>query len=141
MAFDRFKTLVDGVTETGRELAGSALGKLTETQQELNRMLPVVKALGLSVRNFGVDMAVPPVARLTLVGAVAAVEPDKLQATIDAHKEEKLLVLILEALRSAHYMKDQLGDLGLGGVRADVTVALPPSIRVDFTKSPPPVTD
>lgn len=139
MAFDRFKTLADDVATKGRELAGAALDKVTESQQELNQALPVLKALGLRVRNFKVDMAVPPVVRVALVGAVAAIEAEKLQATIDTHKEKKLLVMVLEALRTAAYMKDQLGDLGLRGVCADVVLALPPSIAVDFIKDPPPV--
>ena len=37
-------------------------------------------------------MALVPVIRLTLVGNVAAIEPDKLEAAIDKHKERKLLV-------------------------------------------------
>jgi hypothetical protein len=139
MAFDRFKAMADEVKTKGQELAGAALGKLTESQQELNRALPVLKALGLSVGNFKVDMAMPPVVRLALVGAVAAIEPEQLKATIDTHKDEKLLVMVLEALRTAAFMKDQLGELGLRGVRADVALALPPSVSVDFMKDPPAV--
>lgn len=47
--------------------------------------------------------------------------------------------MVLEALRTAAFMKDQLGELGLRGIRADVALALPPSISVDFMKDPPPV--
>jgi hypothetical protein len=38
--------------------------------------------------------------------------------------------LILEALKPASNLKDQLGDLGMRGVKVDVKLGLPPKIEV-----------
>ena len=119
------------------DLGNAALDKVTQYQKELNEAIPIFKATGLSVTNFGMDMALPPVARLTLVGAVAAIQPDKLQGVIDTHKEKKVVVMVLEALRTAGLVKNQLGDVGLHGVTAEVVLALSPSVKVNFIKDTP----
>src|SRR5262249_4142997 len=87
--------------------------------------------------NFKVSLALVPVIKLTLVGDVAAIEPDKLKVAIDRYKEKKLLVTVLEALRTAALMKNQLGDLGFRGVAADVVLSVPPAFDVEFLMEVP----
>jgi hypothetical protein len=137
MAFDKLKAMAEEAKSKAGDLGGAVLEKVSQSQHDLNESLPILIGLGLSVRNFRVEMALVPVVRLTLVGSVAAIEPDKVKALIDTHKEKKLLVAVLEALRTASLMKDQLGDLGFRGVCADVALSLPPSINVEFMKDAP----
>jgi hypothetical protein len=137
MVFDRLKDAAQQAKTAATDLGNVALEKITQYQKELNEAIPVFRATGLSVTNFGMDMAVPPVVRLTLVGAVAAIQPDKLQGVIDTHKDKKIVVMVLEALRTAGLVKDQLGDLGLHGVTAEVVLALSPSVKVDYMKDVP----
>ena len=120
---DRFKKAAEEIKRKVDEVGGAALEHVTRSQRELNETIPILKGLGLSVRNFKVTLALIPVIRLTLVGNVAAVEPDKLEKAIDKYKEKKLLVTVLEALRTAGLMKSQLGDLGFRGVAADIVLS------------------
>ena len=112
--------------------------QVARSQRELNETIPILKGLGLSVRNFKVSLALIPVIRLTLVGNVSAIEPDKLEKAIDKYKEKKLLVTVLEALRTAALMKNQL-DLGFRGVAADIVLSVPPAFDVELLKDPPPL--
>jgi len=137
LTLDKLKTAADELKNKVDEVGAVALEQLGKSQRELNEIIPILKGLGLSVRNFKVDMALVPVIRLTLVGSVAAIEPDKLKAAIDKHKERKLLVVVLEALRTAALLKSQLGDLGFRGVAAEVVVSVPPAVNVEFLKDPP----
>ena len=139
LTLGKLKTAADELRNKVDEVGAVALEQLGKSQRELNEIIPILKGLGLSVRNFKVDMALVPVIRLTLVGSVAAIEPDKLKAAIDKHKERKLLVAVLEALRTAALLKNQLGDLGFRGVAAEVVVSVPPAVNVEFLKDPPPL--
>jgi len=121
------------------DVGAAALEQVTRSQRELNETIPILKGLGLSVRNLKVSLALVPVIRLTLVGNVSAIEPDKLEKAIDKYKEKKLLVTVLEALRTAALMKNQLGDLGFRGVAADIVLSVPPAFDVEFLKDPPPL--
>ena len=121
--FDRLKDAAQQAKTAATDLGNAALERITQSQKELNEAIPIFRATGLSVTNFGMDMTVPPVVRLTLVGAVSAIQPEKLQGVIDTNKDKKLVVMVLEALRTAGLVKDQLGDLGLHGVTADVILA------------------
>ncbi len=138
MLMEKLKAATEEAKTRVSEVAAGALDQLGKSQQQLNEAIPVLKGLGLSVRNFKLDLALVPVIRLTLVGAADAVEPDKLKGVIDTHKEKKLLVSVLEALRTAALLKDQLGNLGFRGVSADIVLSVPPAFNVEFLKDPPP---
>ena len=138
MLMERLKAATEEAKTRVNEVATGVLDQLGKSQQQLNEAIPVLKGLGLSVRSFKLDLALVPVIRLTLVGAVDAVEPDKLKGAIDTHKEKKLLVSVLEALRTAALLKDQLGNLGFRGVSADIVLSVPPAFNVEFLKDPPP---
>jgi hypothetical protein len=139
LTLDKLKTAAEELKNKVDEVGAAALEQVGRSQRELNETIPILKGLGLSVRNFRVDLALIPVIRLTVVGNVAAIEPDKLKAAIDKYKEKKLLVTVLEALRTAAMLKNQLGDLGFRGVAADVVLTVPPAVNVEFVKDPPPL--
>ena len=139
LTLDKLKTVAEELKNKVDEVGAAALEQVGRSQRELNETIPILKGLGLSVRNFRVDLALIPVIRLTLVGNVAAIESDKLKAAIDKYKEKKLLVTVLEALRTAAMLKNQLGDLGFRGVAADIVLTVPPAVNVEFLKDPPPL--
>jgi hypothetical protein len=139
LTLDKLKTAAEELKNKVDEVGAAALEQVGRSQRELNETIPILKGLGLSVRNFRVDLALIPVIRLTVVGNVAAIEPDKLKAAIDKYKEKKLLVTVLEALRTAALLKNQLGDLGFRGVAADIVLSVPPAVNVEFLKDPPPL--
>jgi hypothetical protein len=139
LTMEKLKTAAEEVKSKVDEVGAAALEQLGKSQRELNETIPILKGLGLSVRNFRVDLALVPVIRLTLVGNVAAIEPDKLKGAIDKYKEKKLLVSVLEALRTAALLKNQLGDLGFRGFSAEIVLTVPPAVNVEFLKDPPPL--
>ena len=122
------KIVTDQVQATG----GVVLEMANRAAREVNEALPILKALGLSVRDLHARMAGMPEIRFTVVGAVEAIEPNKLKSLIEGHADKTLLVAVLQALRLAAGLKDQLGDLGFRGVVVTVTVGLPPNIDVSF---------
>jgi len=133
------KTAVEEVKGKVAEVGAVVFEQLGKSQHELNETIPILKGLGFSVRNFRVDLALVPVIRLTLVGNIAAIEPDQLKDAVNKYKEKKLLVSVLEALRTAALLKNQLGDLGFQGVSADIVLSVPPAVNVEFLKDPPPL--
>lgn len=139
LTMETFKKAAEEIKSKVDEVGAAALEQVTKSQRELNEAIPILKGLGLSVRNFKVSLALVPVVRLTLVGNVSAIEPDKLEKAIDKYKEKKLLVTVLEALRTAALMKNQLGDLGFRGVAVDIVLSVPPAFDVEFLKDPPPL--
>jgi hypothetical protein len=100
-----------------------------------NERLPELAARALKAD----PRALVPVIRFRLVSNVAAIEPEKLKTAIEKYKERKLLVTVLEALRTAALLKNQLGDLGFKGVAADIVLTVPPAVNVEFLKDPPPL--
>jgi hypothetical protein len=139
LTLEKLKTAAEEIKSKVDEVSAAAFDQLGRSQREVNETIPILKGLGLSVSNFKVDLALVPVIRFRLVGNVAAIEPDKLKVAIEKYKEKKLLLTVLEALRTAALLKNQLGDLGFKGVAADIVLTVPPAVNVEFLKDPPPL--
>jgi hypothetical protein len=119
------------------KIAGSAgtvmdagVDKVHAVLREFNETMPTIKALGLSVRNVAFGMGLVPEVSATLMGSIDALEQDKIDDLLKKHQDNKTTTLILEALKTASNLKDQLGDLGMHGVKVDVKLGLPPKIEV-----------
>jgi hypothetical protein len=108
----------------------AGVAKVHEVIREFNETMPTIKALGLSVRNVSFGMGLVPEVSATLMGSVDALEQEKIDALLKKHQDNKTTVFILEALKTASNLKDQLGDLGLHGVKVGVKLGLPPKIEV-----------
>ena len=113
-------------------LKDKGLDKINEMLDGLNDGLPKIKALGLSVKDFRVGQGAIPDINIKLAGSIDAIDPDKIQEIIDQYPDEKILVTTLKALQSASHMKERLSALEFKGIEADLTLALPPSISVNF---------
>jgi hypothetical protein len=111
-------------------LMEAGVGKVEAIIREFNETIPTIKALGLSVRNVSFGMGLVPEIGATLIGSIDALEPEKIDELLKAHQENKTTVLILEAMKAASNLKDQLGDFGLRGVKVDVKLGMPPKISV-----------
>ena|SRR5579864_4850896 len=117
-----------------QELTGSASEAAGKYLDEFNEALPVMRALGLTVRDLHVAMGLLPEIGAKLIGSVDTINVAKINELIDKEKEKKTLVAVLKTLQAAYNVKDQLGDLGLKGVEIDMTLGLPPKIHVAFVK-------
>ena len=126
--------MFDKLKEKAGEVAGAALETGNQAVHDFNEAVPRLKALGLSVHNLRVDIGVIPDVGVTLTGSVAAIDPVKIKEMIEAHQKNKVLVMILEGLRTASAFKEPLGDVGFKGVDLDVKL-VPPKVSVRFTKT------
>ena len=119
--------------------ADAAVEKAQELLREFNDTMPTIKALGLSVSHITVGMGIVPEIGATLIGSVEAVEQQKIKELIERHRENKTLTFLLEALRAASNLKDQLSEVGFRGVKVDMKLGLPPKIEVGLLSKANPV--
>ena len=100
-----------GLMDKTRALTESATGLAGTLLDDFNQALPTVHALGLTVRDLNVALAVPPEVGAKLIGAVEDINTAKLAELVEAHPDKKTLLLVLKGLQTAYHLKDQLHDL------------------------------
>jgi hypothetical protein len=110
-------------------LMNQSAAKAQELLRDFNDAVPKIKALGLSVENIHIKMGLPPEITARLVGSTATLDADEI-GKMSASTENKLLGVILEALRTAASVKSYLQQIGLKGLRVDVKLGLLPSVEV-----------
>jgi hypothetical protein len=134
-----FKDLLGNKDLLGRlpELAGAASETVSKFVNEFNEALPTMRALGFTVKDLRVGMALIPEIGATLVASTDTVDAKKIKELIEKHPENKTVVGMLKALLLAYNVKQQVGDLPFKGVQIDVTMGLPPHIGVSFVSSTP----
>jgi predicted regulator of amino acid metabolism with ACT domain len=81
-----------------------------------------------------VTMGLLPEVSAKLIAAAANINVQLLEEMIKKKSEQKTLVTVLKALQTAYNVRDQLGDLGLGGIEIDLTLGIPPKISIGFLK-------
>jgi hypothetical protein len=121
-----FEKMMEKVSET----AAAATDMATHSMNNLSETASNLKALGFSVRDVRMGMGIVPEIGAKLIGSIEVMDQDKIKKMIDSHRQDKVLVAVLEALRTASVFKEQLGDFGFKGVEADVTLGLPPKVSV-----------
>ena len=122
---------IKGLKDKAGDLRGAALDKINRSLDEFNAAIPAIKDLGFAVTDLKVGMGIPPEVSAKLTGTVASIKKEKVQELIEANQENKFLVTILTGLQTASEVQQKLGDLGLKGVEADVSL-VPPTIKVGF---------
>lgn len=118
------------IASSAGSVMDAGVDKVHEVLREFNETMPTIKALGLSVRHVSFGMGLVPEVSATLIGSIDALEQGKIDDLLKKHQDNKTTTLILEALKTASNLKDQLGDLGMRGVQVDVRLGLPPRIEV-----------
>lgn len=119
------------------ELADAATETAGKYVNELNEALPTMRALGFTVKDLRVGMALIPEIGAKLIASTDTVDAKKIKELIEKHPENKTVVGMLKALLLAYNVKQQVGDLPFKGVEIDVTMGLPPRIGVSFVSSTP----
>lgn len=129
MGFADLKDKISGATEGA---AGVGLNKVNEMLDALNEGLPRIKALGFTVKDFRIGQGIIPDVMIKLAGEIDAIDPERIQKIIDEYPDEKILVTTLKALLTASALKDRLNALEFRGLEAEITLAVPPSVAVNF---------
>jgi hypothetical protein len=112
--------------------ASMAVEKVHQLVGDFNDAIPKIKGLGLSVSNFRMGMSIIPDIGARLTGSIEALDAGKIKELIESHQDNKVLISILEALRTASNFKKLLSELLCKEVQVDLNLSLPPKIAVNF---------
>ena len=123
-----FKDLMAGT----EKLTGAVADTAGRALDEFNEALPTMRALGFTIRDFHMSMALIPELSVKLVASASTIDVKRIDELITQYKDKKLLVALLKALQAAYHVKEQLGEAYFGSVEMDLTLALPPRISVGF---------
>jgi hypothetical protein len=123
-----FKDLMGKVEDLGN----TAIDTASKFLDEFNEALPTMRALGFTIRDFKMAMALVPEVSAKLVGSVDTIDVKRIDSLIVEHKEKKLLVAFLKAIEAAYHLKEQLGETSFKSIEMDVTLGFPPHVNVAF---------
>ena len=124
--FEKLKDLKEAATAA----VGTGIEKAQGIMREFNESVPILQALSLSVRNTSFGMGIVPEIRATLVGSIDALDCDKIGELLKENQKNQTATFILEALRTASRLKDQLSVLKFRGVKVDLKLGIPPNVEV-----------
>lgn len=128
MALKDFMETLKGKTEG---LADVAKVKVNEWLDEYKKAIAILEMLGFTVGKFTVGMGMLPEIHTSISGSIEDIREESLKKIIEEHKEETLLVSLLNALIMARRFWER-AELKLTGVTLDVTLGVPPNIKVNF---------
>jgi len=118
-----------GLAAKTGDLATQAAGQVDELVRQLNEALPKLQAVGFSVEDVSIKMAVPPEFAARIIGKVEALDEARLGEMAKAAGDNKLLASLFEALKTAAGFKKKIAVV-FKGVKLDVKLGLLPSIHV-----------
>jgi hypothetical protein len=121
----------DKLKDISSNVSAATSEKIHEWVDEFNRAVPSMKALGFSVKSFSIGVGLIPELNATLVGAVQALDSNKLEEMVQRSTNRALNVL-LGGLQTAAKFKDQLTTIGVKGIEIDIKLGLPPTITVNL---------
>lgn len=128
-----FKSLRDKTMEvTGA--ATDAAGKMVD---EFNESLPMLRALGFTVKDLGMSMGLLPEIRVKLVASTDSVDPKKIKELMDKNPENKTLTAALKGLLAAYNLKQMVASVPFKGIELDMKLGIPPQIGVGFVAAAP----
>ncbi len=122
------------ILDRTRRLTDTTSEAVINFLDEFNAALPTIKALGFSIQDIQVSMAILPEIHVKLIAEAANIDVETLDKLIKKKSEEKTLVAVLKGLQTAYNVRDQLGDLGLSAVAIDLKLGIPPSVGIGFLK-------
>lgn len=110
----------------------NARKKVEKFLDEVNRMLPLLRTVGLSVRDIDVEMGLLPSINVAIVGSLRAIDPAKIRHLRETHKDNRVLVNILRAVETAVNLKSVLGALAADTVEVRAKLGLLFGVSVRF---------
>ena len=127
--------MFDKLKDAAKEISSAAADKGSKSLAELNDTTERLKAVGLSVQDVKVGMGVLPEITARFVGSISALDSGALKKEADKHPDNKLLVALIETLRTAATFKDSLSAVACQGIAVDVTLGIPPKFGVALLTS------
>ena len=121
----------DKIKDISTNVSTATSEKIHDWVQEFNAAVPYMKALGFSVKSFSIGVGLIPELNATLVGAVDALDSNKLEE-MSQRTNNRALNVLLGGLQTAAKFKDQLTAIGVKGIEIDIKLGLPPTITVNL---------
>jgi len=110
----------------------NAKKKMEKFLDDVNRMLPQLRGVGLSVKDIAVDIGVLPSVRLIVAGSVRSLDPEKIRHVRESHKENRVLAAVLRAVETAVNFKELLRTLAADTIEVHVRLGVLFSVTVHF---------
>lgn len=126
-----FKDFVETIKEATGELREVAEVKVNEWLDEYKKATAILETFGFTVGKFTVSMGLLPEIHTSISGSIQNIREESLKKMIEEHQAETLLVSLLNALIMARGFWEH-AELKLTGVTLDVTLGVPPKVKVDF---------
>jgi hypothetical protein len=104
--------------------------KAQRVLREFNETVPILRGIGLGVDNISLKMGFPPEVTATLIGSVDGLNPEIITTLRENHKDNRTIVILLEAAAAAANFKDELKTLGFNGIKVDLRLGLIPSVKL-----------
>ncbi|MGB3204473.1 MAG: hypothetical protein WBB28_05750 [Crinalium sp.] len=127
---DNAQKVTEQIQEQATEMAAAAQEQFNAVLDEYKNILPVAESLGLSVGTFEVQMGVLPEIRTSLVGLLERINEESVQKLIAENPNNKLLVLVLNALLITKELQQRLNISNLKGIVVDIRLGIPPKVSV-----------
>jgi len=134
MDFSSLKEQAGKLKDVAGDVQEAATEKVDQLLQEFNEIVPKLKGLGLTIKDFRIGMGLIPEIETKLIGTLDKVDPSQLEQLIEQNQEKTLLLSILKGLKTATEIKAKLGDVIFKGIELDVKLGLPPSIGFRFVE-------
>jgi hypothetical protein len=115
-------------------LSGAVKEKIEPLLDQYKKATKVLETFGFRVDSFTVGMGLLPEIDTSLSGSIERIQVDALQKMADEHKEEKLLVGMLNALITTRQFWEHV-ELRISEVTLDVRLGLTPTIKVNVHES------
>lgn len=110
----------------------NARKKIEKFLGEVNRTLPLLRTVGLFVKDIDVEMGLLPSVRLVVVGSIRHLDPAKIRRLRESHKDNRVLGAVLRAVETAVSFKSLLGALMADGIEVQATLGLLFSVKARF---------
>jgi hypothetical protein len=127
---DNAQKVSEQIQEQATEMATAAQEQFNAVLDEYKNFLPVAESLGLSVGSFEVKMGVLPEIQTSLVGLLERINQESVQKLIAENPDNKLLVLVLNALLITKDLQQRLNISNLKGIVVDIRLGIPPKVSV-----------
>ncbi len=115
------------------DVAGMAVDKLLELVDEYGKVVAILEQYGFRVGQFAISMGIPPEARTSIEGSIADLPEDKVKEFAEAHKDERIIAMILNTILLAKRVHQRV-SFGFDTICLHLTIALKPSIEWEFKK-------
>ena len=127
---DNAQKVAEQIQEQATEMAAAAQEQFNAVLDEYKNILPIAESLGLSVGSFEVQMGLLPEIQTSLVGLLERINDESVQKLIAENPNNKLLVLVLNALLITKELQQRLNITNLKGIVVDIKLGIPPNVSV-----------